>query len=55
MRPAPLIESQSATRPPILQAETAESRASRLSLAAATLRQLETALDLLGIAVPEQM
>jgi arginyl-tRNA synthetase len=30
-------------------------RASRLTLAAAVLRQLETALDLLGIAVPERM
>jgi arginyl-tRNA synthetase len=39
---------------PILQAEPAV-RASRLALAAATLAQLETALDLLGIAAPERM
>jgi arginyl-tRNA synthetase len=39
---------------PILQAEAAV-RASRLTLAGATLRQLELALDLLGIAVPERM
>jgi arginyl-tRNA synthetase len=39
---------------PILQAEPAV-RASRLALAAATLAQLETALDVLGIAVPERM
>jgi arginyl-tRNA synthetase len=39
---------------PILQAEPAV-RASRLTLAQATLRQLELALDLLGIAVPERM
>jgi len=39
---------------PILQAEPAV-RASRLTLAQATLRQLEQALDLLGIAVPERM
>jgi arginyl-tRNA synthetase len=30
-------------------------RASRLTLAQATLRQLEQALDLLGISVPERM
>ena len=39
---------------PILAAEPAV-RASRLTLAAATLRQLECALDLLGIATPERM
>jgi arginyl-tRNA synthetase len=39
---------------PILQAETA-TRASRLTLARTTLTQLEQALDLLGIAVPERM
>jgi arginyl-tRNA synthetase len=39
---------------PILQAEPAV-RASRLTLAQATLRQLEQALDLLGVAVPERM
>jgi arginyl-tRNA synthetase len=39
---------------PILQAEPAQ-RASRLSLAATTLKQLELALDLLGISVPERM
>jgi len=39
---------------PILQAEPAV-RASRLTLAQATLRQLEQALDLLGISVPERM
>ncbi|MFZ5718935.1 MAG: arginine--tRNA ligase [Pseudomonadota bacterium] len=39
---------------PILQSEPAV-RASRLTLAAATLRQLELALDLLGIATPERM
>ena len=39
---------------PILQAPPAV-RASRLTLAQATLRQLEQALDLLGIAVPERM
>jgi arginyl-tRNA synthetase len=30
-------------------------RSSRLTLAATTLRQLELALDLLGISVPERM
>jgi arginyl-tRNA synthetase len=40
---------------PILQAPDAAARASRLALAAATLRQLELALDVLGIAVPERM
>jgi arginyl-tRNA synthetase len=39
---------------PILQAEPA-TRSSRLALATATLAQLELALDLLGIAVPERM
>ncbi|RAK60100.1 arginine--tRNA ligase [Phenylobacterium hankyongense] len=39
---------------PILAAEPAV-RASRLTLAQTTLRQLEQALDLLGIAVPERM
>jgi arginyl-tRNA synthetase len=39
---------------PILQAEPAV-RASRLTLAQVTLRQLEQALDLLGIATPERM
>jgi arginyl-tRNA synthetase len=39
---------------PILQAEPAI-RASRLTLAQTTLRQLEQALDLLGISVPERM
>jgi arginyl-tRNA synthetase len=40
---------------PILQAPDEETRASRLSLARATLTQLELALDLLGIATPERM
>jgi arginyl-tRNA synthetase len=39
---------------PILQAEP-RVRASRLTLAQATLKQLELALDLLGIGVPERM
>jgi arginyl-tRNA synthetase len=39
---------------PILQAEPA-TRASRLTLATATLRQLELALDLLGMSVPDRM
>jgi len=39
---------------PIMLSEPAV-RASRLTLAAATLRQLELALDLLGIATPERM
>jgi arginyl-tRNA synthetase len=39
---------------PILKSEPAV-RGSRLTLAAATLRQLERALDLLGIATPERM
>ena len=40
---------------PILQEPSAEVRASRLALAAATLRQLELALELLGVATPERM
>jgi arginyl-tRNA synthetase len=40
---------------PILQAPDAATRASRLALAAATLKQLDLALDLLGVAVPERM
>jgi arginyl-tRNA synthetase len=40
---------------PILQAPDAATRASRLALAAATLKQLELALDLLGVTVPERM
>ena len=40
---------------PILQAPDDETRASRLSLARATLNQLELALDLLGIETPERM
>lgn len=40
---------------PILQAPDEPTRASRLSLARATLTQLETALDLLGIDTPERM
>ncbi|MEP6967398.1 MAG: arginine--tRNA ligase, partial [Pseudomonadota bacterium] len=40
---------------PILSAPLAATRASRLGLAAVTLRQLELALDVLGIAVPERM
>ncbi|WP_430423945.1 arginine--tRNA ligase [Phenylobacterium sp.] len=39
---------------PIMQSEPA-TRASRLTLASATLRQLELALDLLGIETPERM
>jgi len=39
---------------PILQAAP-DVRASRLTLARATLRQLEQALDVLGVAVPERM
>jgi arginyl-tRNA synthetase len=39
---------------PIMQAEPA-TKASRLTLAATTLRQLELALDLLGISTPERM
>ncbi|MEO8811712.1 MAG: arginine--tRNA ligase [Caulobacteraceae bacterium] len=40
---------------PILAAPAPEARASRLALAATTLRQLELALDLLGIEAPERM
>ncbi|MBA3810990.1 MAG: arginine--tRNA ligase, partial [Caulobacteraceae bacterium] len=40
---------------PILAAPLPATRASRLSLAAVTLRQLELALDVLGIPVPERM
>ncbi|MBX3484166.1 arginine--tRNA ligase [Phenylobacterium sp.] len=40
---------------PILQAADPATRASRLTLATATLRQLELALDLLGIATPDRM
>jgi arginyl-tRNA synthetase len=40
---------------PVLIADTAQQRASRLSLAGATLRQLEQALTLLGIETPERM
>ena len=40
---------------PILPEKDTAVRASRLGLAALTLRQLECALDLLGIAVPERM
>jgi arginyl-tRNA synthetase len=40
---------------PILIAPDAAAKGSRLALAAATLHQLETALDLLGIQTPERM
>jgi arginyl-tRNA synthetase len=40
---------------PVLAAPTPEARGSRLALAAAVLRQLELALDLLGIETPERM
>ena len=40
---------------PVLTAADPAARASRLALAGAALRQLEIALDLLGIAVPERM
>ena len=40
---------------PVLAAATEEARGSRLSLSRTTLAQLETALDLLGIEVPDQM
>ncbi|MGZ8363146.1 MAG: arginine--tRNA ligase [Caulobacteraceae bacterium] len=40
---------------PVIAAPDAETRASRLALAAATLKQLEAALDLLGIETPERM
>jgi arginyl-tRNA synthetase len=40
---------------PVLAAPDKATRGSRLTLAAATLKQLELALDLLGIATPERM
>ena len=40
---------------PILPEPSAEIRSSRLALAAATLRQLELALELLGVSTPERM
>jgi len=40
---------------PVLAAPDSATRASRLGLAALTLRQLELALDLLGVATPERM
>ena len=40
---------------PIMSADTEELRASRLSLAETTLRQLELTLELLGIEAPERM
>jgi arginyl-tRNA synthetase len=40
---------------PILQEPSTEIRASRLALAATTLRQLELALDLLGVETPDRM
>ncbi len=40
---------------PVLAAPTPQARASRLALAAAVLRQLELALDLLGIETPDRM
>lgn len=40
---------------PVLAAPDAAARGSRLALCGATLRQLELALDLLGIATPERM
>jgi arginyl-tRNA synthetase len=40
---------------PVLAAADAATRASRLALSAATLKQLETALTLLGIETPERM
>lgn len=40
---------------PIMAADSEDVRASRLTLAAVTLRQLELALDLLGIEAPERM
>jgi arginyl-tRNA synthetase len=40
---------------PVLAAPDAATRASRLTLAQATLTQLETALDLLGVETPERM
>jgi arginyl-tRNA synthetase len=40
---------------PVLSADAAATRASRLSLSSATLKQLDTALSLLGIETPERM
>ncbi|MFI6518517.1 arginine--tRNA ligase [Spirillospora sp. NPDC050679] len=40
---------------PVLKAPDEETKASRLALCAATLRTLETGLDLLGVPVPERM
>jgi len=40
---------------PILGADSSETKASRLALAAATLKQLELCLDLLGLEAPERM
>ena len=40
---------------PVIGAEQAEVRSSRLGIAEVTLAQLENCLDLLGISVPEQM
>jgi len=40
---------------PVLAADTSQTRASRLALAALTLKQLELTLDLLGIEAPERM
>ena len=40
---------------PVLSTTAEAERASRLALCALTLKQLETALDLLGIETPEQM
>ena len=40
---------------PVLVAETPELRASRLSLAQLSLRQLELCLDLLGLSAPDRM
>ena len=40
---------------PVLIADTAELKSSRLSLAALSLRQLELSLDLLGISAPDRM
>ncbi len=40
---------------PVLGADDAATRASRLGLVSVTLRQLELALDLMGLTAPEQM
>ena len=40
---------------PVLKAETAELRESRLTLSALVLRTMTTGLDLLGLESPEQM